>query len=133
MAAAKTLDVGGSRVRGGAVGFQGSGQGVKIAVARNGGSTVMALDFNQGFRNLIEDVQSVQGTVGGGPPQCDAGARPPRQSLSPFGSDEDALKQNRNTPLLEGAPRFWMRYLLSLSPQSQHVSFMVTFDQLSRA
>ena len=48
VAAAKTLDVGESRVRSGAVGFQGSGQGVKVAVARNGGSTVMALDFNQG-------------------------------------------------------------------------------------
>ena len=87
MAAARTLDVGESQARGGAVGFQGSGHGVKIAVACNGSSTVMALDFNQGFRNLIEDVQSVQGTVGGGPPQCDAGARLPQQSLSPFGSE----------------------------------------------
>ena len=49
MAAAKTLDDGESRARGGAVGFQGSGQGVKIAVASNGSSTVMALDFNQGL------------------------------------------------------------------------------------
>ena len=80
----QTLDDGESRARGGAVGFQGFGQGVGIAVASNGSSTVMALDFNQGFRNLIEDVQSVQGTVGGGPPQCDAGGCPPQQSLLPF-------------------------------------------------
>ena len=41
----------------------------------------------------------------------------------PSSSVEDALNQKRNTPFLEGAPRFWMRYLLSLSLQSQHVSF----------
>ena len=78
-------------------------------------STVIALDFNQGFRNLIEAVQAVQGTVGGGPPQCGAGGCPQQQRRSPFRFSRRRPHPRSEYPSFRGIPRFWMRYLPSLN------------------
>ena len=71
----------------------------------SGSPTVVALDFNQGFRNLIEAVQGVQGVVGSRPPQRAAGGRQRQQSLSPAIQMKIPPPQSDDPPFRGGTPR----------------------------